>query len=406
MSYSGRNSPYRKLKPDLMNSSKIKPSDSRICNESRPLSAFHSLSCDMLDRSFNNCNHLWDAARPSTGESSPDNVSVIPWTRDGVMSNNDEDCREVTTCDSTSVPEKGPQNNYNEPVFSRPTDPPPTSPRKSLSDKYDFPIRPLPHLVPSDYLASMSKRGMCDFGPYFIGNSRPASSATSLRSTVLPEFPSRNSSSISSPRNSARGRKRGLSISPLSTELINLNDIIRTSPNSLVAFINSANGNGWQSRGSSAASRTSDRGSYGHLSAASLSPSPFHTTLGHQPLRGQRSHFATPSIPRTPSGSKYKSVPTTTAPTGSLNSSFREPHPLRQPSSQNGKVSSSTEYCPSKNREHRDEPDSSSCNIKQEKYVPFVKQEVLDSPCQPKIAEVSHSQNIFSTFSHKLLGLF
>ena len=41
---------------------------------------------------------------------------------------------------------------------------------------------------------AMSKRGMCIFGPYFTGNSRPASYATSLRSTVLPGIPRRNSS--------------------------------------------------------------------------------------------------------------------------------------------------------------------------------------------------------------------
>ncbi|GAB0201277.1 zinc finger protein GLI1 [Grus japonensis] len=59
------------------------------------------------------------------------------------------------------------------------------------------------------------------------------------------------------------GKKRALSISPLSDSSIDLQTIIRTSPNSLVAFINS--------RCASAS------GSYGHLSISTISPS-----LGYQ----------------------------------------------------------------------------------------------------------------------------
>ena len=55
-------------------------------------------------------------------------------------------------------------------------------------------------------------------------------------------------------------RKRALSISPLFNESIDINAMIRTSPNSLVAYVNN-------SRSSSAAS-----GSYGHLSAGTMSP--------------------------------------------------------------------------------------------------------------------------------------
>ena len=53
-------------------------------------------------------------------------------------------------------------------------------------------------------------------------------------------------------------RKRTLNISPLSDASLDLQRMIRTSPNSLVAYINN-------SRSSSAAS-----GSYGHLSAGAL----------------------------------------------------------------------------------------------------------------------------------------
>lgn len=66
-------------------------------------------------------------------------------------------------------------------------------------------------------------------------------------------------SRFSSPRVTPRlSRKRALSISPLSDASLDLQRMIRTSPNSLVAYINN-------SRSSSAAS-----GSYGHLSAGTL----------------------------------------------------------------------------------------------------------------------------------------
>ena len=165
---------------------------------------------------------------------------------------------------------------------------------ESTRIKSGLPVRPIPHMrsmVPSEFLASVSRNRMCSE----IG-SRPPSTATSLRSTVL-DFGSnsRNSSSFSSPRHSARGKKRGLSISPLSCDFIDLNEIIRASPNSLVAFITG-------SRGSSAASKPSSRGgSYGHLSASSISPSLVTPVPGL--FSRQRNPFATPSLPKTPSSS-------------------------------------------------------------------------------------------------------
>ncbi|XP_054033442.1 zinc finger protein GLI1 [Dryobates pubescens] len=71
-------------------------------------------------------------------------------------------------------------------------------------------------------------------------------------------------SRFSTPRGAGKlGKKRALSISPLSDSSIDLQTVIRTSPNSLVAFINS--------RCASAS------GSYGHLSISTISPS-----LGYQ----------------------------------------------------------------------------------------------------------------------------
>ncbi|XP_064471107.1 zinc finger protein GLI3-like [Ornithodoros turicata] len=86
-------------------------------------------------------------------------------------------------------------------------------------------------------------------------------------------------SRLTSPRAGARGRKRALSSSPYS-EGFDINSMIRFSPNSLVSFMNG-------SRSSSAS------GSYGHLSAGTLSPAmgvgtptvPPHLQQLHQLMR-------------------------------------------------------------------------------------------------------------------------
>ncbi|XP_063790101.1 zinc finger protein GLI2 [Pseudophryne corroboree] len=94
-------------------------------------------------------------------------------------------------------------------------------------------------------------------------------------------------SRFSSPRITPRlSRKRALSISPLSDASIDLQTMIRTSPNSLVAYINN-------SRSSSAAS-----GSYGHLSAGAISPAfsfphPINPLAYQQLLNQQRSLSST-----------------------------------------------------------------------------------------------------------------
>uniref|UniRef100_A0A8B9IXT4 GLI family zinc finger 1 n=1 Tax=Amazona collaria TaxID=241587 RepID=A0A8B9IXT4_9PSIT len=93
-------------------------------------------------------------------------------------------------------------------------------------------------------------------------------------------------SRFSTPRAAGKlGKKRALSISPLSDSSIDLQTVIRTSPNSLVAFINS--------RCASAG------GSYGHLSISTISPS-----LGYQSPPAQQkgqghlySHSAPPPPP-------------------------------------------------------------------------------------------------------------
>lgn len=104
--------------------------------------------------------------------------------------------------------------------------------------------------TPAQYLASLSNKD---------NNSIPPSTATSLRSSNLESF--MHPSTFPSPRQSARlARKRAMSSSPLSIDSIDINSLIRTSPDSLIAYIN--------------APRLSSAGSYGHLSANGISPSP------------------------------------------------------------------------------------------------------------------------------------
>ncbi|XP_068121254.1 zinc finger protein GLI1 isoform X2 [Hyperolius riggenbachi] len=85
---------------------------------------------------------------------------------------------------------------------------------------------------------------------------------------------SADGSRFSTPRSSVKlSKKRAMSISPLSDASIDLQTMIRTSPNSLVAFINS--------RCSSA------NGSYGHLSIGTISPSlGYQNCLNHQRPQG------------------------------------------------------------------------------------------------------------------------
>ncbi|XP_044851690.1 zinc finger protein GLI1 isoform X2 [Mauremys mutica] len=87
-------------------------------------------------------------------------------------------------------------------------------------------------------------------------------------------------SRFSTPRSTAKlTKKRALSISPLSDASIDLQTVIRTSPNSLVAFINS--------RCASAS------GSYGHLSIGTISPSlGFQSPMAHP--KGQGAAFGPP----------------------------------------------------------------------------------------------------------------
>uniref|UniRef100_A0A672UW68 GLI family zinc finger 1 n=1 Tax=Strigops habroptila TaxID=2489341 RepID=A0A672UW68_STRHB len=103
-------------------------------------------------------------------------------------------------------------------------------------------------------------------------------------------------SRFSTPRAAGKlGKKRALSISPLSDSSIDLQTVIRTSPNSLVAFINS--------RCASAS------GSYGHLSISTISPS-----LGYQSppaqQKGQGHLYSHTAPPPPPPCSSYEPLST------------------------------------------------------------------------------------------------
>ncbi|KAJ8358938.1 hypothetical protein SKAU_G00154630 [Synaphobranchus kaupii] len=78
-------------------------------------------------------------------------------------------------------------------------------------------------------------------------------------------------SRFSTPRSMLKlSKKRALSISPLSDASVDLQTVIRTSPNSLVAFVNSRCG-------------PNSAGSYGHLSVSAMSPSMGYSSYQSRP---------------------------------------------------------------------------------------------------------------------------
>ncbi|XP_038578125.1 zinc finger protein GLI2-like isoform X2 [Micropterus salmoides] len=125
-----------------------------------------------------------------------------------------------------------------------------------LKERGLFGLPPPPGASPAEYYHLMASHR----SPYgeLLMQGAGATAGTHLSDYIAPIDVSRFPSPRLTPRLS---RKRALSISPLSDASIDLQTMIRTSPNSLVAYINN-------SRSSSAASS-----SYGHLSVGGLSPS-------------------------------------------------------------------------------------------------------------------------------------
>ncbi|XP_062861660.1 zinc finger protein GLI2a [Trichomycterus rosablanca] len=131
-----------------------------------------------------------------------------------------------------------------------------------LKERGLFSLPPPPHGAnPADYYHLMANHR----SPYgdLLMQTGAAAAAAAAAAAHLPDYMSPvDMSRFPSPRLTPRlSRKRALSISPLSDASIDLQTMIRTSPNSLVAYINN-------SRSSSNASS-----SYGHLSVGAISPS-------------------------------------------------------------------------------------------------------------------------------------
>ncbi|XP_059184102.1 zinc finger protein GLI2-like [Centropristis striata] len=126
-----------------------------------------------------------------------------------------------------------------------------------LKERGLFGLPPPPGASPAEYYHLMASH-RSPYGELLMQGAGAAAAGAHLSDYITPIDVSRFSSPRLTPRLS---RKRALSISPLSDASIDLQTMIRTSPNSLVAYINN-------SRSSSAASS-----SYGHLSVGGLSPS-------------------------------------------------------------------------------------------------------------------------------------
>ena len=146
-------------------------------------------------------------------------------------------------------------------------------------------------VIPSDYLANLHRNPASEYGG-------PPSTAASLRSTVI-DLPH---SSFPSPRLSAKlSRKRAHSNTPSSVESIDLNALIRGSPDSLSGYLGPA--------------RVSSAGSFGHLSPIGFCTSPGSHQASCYPVA--RTVFitpppiATPRIP-TPSSTSRDALPSST----------------------------------------------------------------------------------------------
>ncbi|XP_048474924.1 zinc finger protein GLI1 [Rhincodon typus] len=157
------------------------------------------------------------------------------------------------------------------------------------------------------------------------------------------------SSRFSSPRNMLKvNRKWSSSISPLSDNNIDLHTMIRTSPNSLVAFINNSH----------CGSTTS--GSYGHLSVTGISP-----TCGfpHPPTPSSK-HQQFPIQPRglaTTFGNSQPSVSCSSQqPIGVTLLTRSQPHQPSKPFQAESSVSSSLDPINARYLEERSEGDVSS----------------------------------------------
>nr|XP_015199596.1 PREDICTED: zinc finger protein GLI1 isoform X2 [Lepisosteus oculatus] len=166
-----------------------------------------------------------------------------------------------------SQPARGSQPAASRPMFNPM---PPAMTPGSCMDPY---LRS-PHVHPS--LSMMGPRGLPPAeggtgGPYCNQNNLMATHHSfGVNPADSEHIGSGDGSRFSTPRSMLKlSKKRALSISPLSDASVDLQTMIRTSPNSLVAYINARCG--------------SANGSYGHLSVGAMSPSlGYSCSINHQ----------------------------------------------------------------------------------------------------------------------------
>uniref|UniRef100_A0A665TCG0 GLI family zinc finger 2b n=1 Tax=Echeneis naucrates TaxID=173247 RepID=A0A665TCG0_ECHNA len=195
-----------------------------------------------------------------------------------------------------------------------------------LKDRGLFGLPPPPAgASPAEYYHLMASH-RSPYGELLMQGAGAAAAGAHLSDYITPIDMSRFSSPRLTPRLS---RKRALSISPLSDASIDLQTMIRTSPNSLVAYINN-------SRSSSAASS-----SYGHLSVGGLSPSfpfphPINPMAYQQLLSQQRGLSAfghTPPLIQAPPtfSSRQPGLGLSSLPTSAYNSDLASKNPGGDP---------------------------------------------------------------------------
>ncbi|XP_019716594.1 zinc finger protein GLI1 isoform X2 [Hippocampus comes] len=184
--------------------------------------------------------------QPSRGLLPPDQYSDIPSLRAPLLNGPPQDCRAM----------------YNPmtPGMAHGSGPGPAQSIGHCLDQYMRPPQaPLP-LGMMGHRTMASTEAPCNSAPYCTQNNMMSSHHNFCHS-ASDQIGSGDGSRFSTPRSMLKlSKKRALSISPLSDPSVDLQTVIRTSPNSLVAFVN-------------ARCTPNGASSYGHLSVSAMSPS-------------------------------------------------------------------------------------------------------------------------------------
>lgn len=181
----------------------------------------------------------------------------------------------------------------------------PRSPGSSTSEKPVFLEPGMPVSVRQDWCNNYKPLpgigNHSDYGgdhPPHSALSHYASSNNSLSPfPQFPDLPSPSGSSFASPRTSARStKKRALSISPLSAEGLDIMDRIRTSPTSLVAYINGSRSPSTIASPMPNSGFMGHMGTFGHtISARNSSGSPSCSMVSSQRIMTPQSTVSVPT---------------------------------------------------------------------------------------------------------------